>query len=393
MIPPYRISFNASYSDDRLARVRRALAERCGVPIEFHVSETPCFVPHELIERLAREARAIVGELLDNAEYLRAADAMVPERFRIPNGERVPTFLAVDFGLLRVGDELEGRLVELQAFPSLYGFQLALAETWRDAWPIDAVSVLPAGLDRERYLSIAGHAITHGHDPETVVLMDIDPAKQKTRPDFAVTEQLWGVRAVDIRDVRREGSCLTYLRDGRQTRIHRVYNRVIPDDLEKLGIEAPFDYREALDVEWCGGPDWFFRISKFSIPYLRHPWVPRTIFLDDAASLPADRDNWLLKPLFSYAGGGILFSPSDHDIAAIPADRRHLYVLQERIAFTPVIDTPDGLTQTEIRLMFVRDAGDYRFVMPLIRMGRGKMMGVDYNKGLRFVGASAALMA
>jgi len=145
-------------------------------------------------------------------------------------------------------------------------------------------------------------------------------------------------------------------------------------------------------VEWTGSPDWFFQVSKFSMPFLRHPWVPRTVFLNEIERLPDDRDQWLLKPLFSYAGGGILFAPTDEQIAAIPDGQRHLYVLQERVAFTPVIDTPHGPTQAELRLMLVRDAGAYRLVLPLVRMGRGQMMGVDHNKGLAWVGASAALI-
>ena len=160
----------------------------------------------------------------------------------------------------------------------------------------------------------------------------------------------------------------------------------------KSGATLAFDYRDDLDVEWTGGPDWFFRISKFSIPWLRHPWVPETHFLDDAARAAADRDDWLLKPLFSFAGGGIIFAPTDADIAAIPRDQRHHYILQRRVAFTPVINTPHGATQAEIRIMLIDDGGVYRPLIPLIRMGRGKMMGVDHNKGLAWVGASAAFM-
>jgi hypothetical protein len=57
-----------------------------------------------------------------------------------------------------------------------------------------------------------------------------------------------------------------------------------------------------------------------------------------------------------------------------------------------VIATPAGATQAEIRIMFVRDGDALRAVMPLVRMGRGRMMGVDHNKGLEWVGASAALI-
>ena len=94
----------------------------------------------------------------------------------------------------------------------------------------------------------------------------------------------------------------------------------------------------------------------------------------------------------SFAGGGIVFAPTDAQIAAIPEQERGNYILQERIAFTPVIETPEGPTQAEIRIMYVRRGTQFVPVLPLLRMGRGKMMGVDHNKGLRWVGASVGLM-
>jgi hypothetical protein len=165
----------------------------------------------------------------------------------------------------------------------------------------------------------------------------------------------------------------------------------------RLALDMPFDYRDGLDVEWTGAPDWFYKISKFSIPFLEHPWVPRTVLLselgpgDAAARFDVAPEDLVLKPLFSYAGTGIVFGPTQADLDAIPAAERHLYVCQERVSFTPVIETPHGPTQAELRMMFVRTDGGYRCVLPLVRMGRGKMMGVDHNKGLSWVGASAAL--
>jgi hypothetical protein len=338
-------------------------------------------------------------QLLTNSAYRAAADAMVPERFRLAGGEDLPTCVQVDFGLVRTETgAVEGRLVELQAFPSLYGFQMLLAECaleYADMKKTSGVFFTPylSGLRRGSYIQLLRQTLVGPHDPREVVLMEIEPHRQKTRPDFAVTEATWGIRAVDTREVVREGRQLFYMRDGVRTPIKRIYNRVIPDELERSGAIMPFDYRDDLDVEWIGGPDWFFRISKFSIPWLRHPWVPETHFLSDVKDLPGNRDAWLLKPLFSFAGGGIIFSPTDADIAAIPDDQRHLYILQRRIAFTPVIDTPDGPTQAELRIMLVRTGDTYRAVLPLVRMGRGKMMGVDHNKGMNYVGASAALIA
>lgn len=393
MIPGYRRAFNAAFTDDGHRRLVESLAAATGVSIGFPVSETPCFLPQSLLNDLESASTSMIAQLIGDAEYLRAADACVPDRFRMPNGEKQPTFIQVDFGLVQVNGRLEGRLVELQAFPSLYGFQAVLGSTYRSTWGLTDVSVFPSGLDADAYRSLVGRAILGGHDPASVVLMEVDPEGQKTRPDFSITEQWWGVRAIDVRSVINEGRWLFYMRDGKKTIIHRVYNRLIPDDVERLGLELPFDYRDDLEVEWTGSPEWYFRISKFSLPHLRHPWVPKTTFLSEPSPdfVPGD-PNWLLKPLFSYAGGGIIFGPAEADIAALPANRRHLYVLQERVAFTPVIDTPHGPTQVEIRMMFVRDGDRYRFVLPLLRMGRGRMMGVDHNKGLRWVGASAGLI-
>ena len=249
-----------------------------------------------------------------------------------------------------------------------------------------------SGLDASSYHSLIAGAIVGGHDPAEVVLMEIEPSRQKTLPDFLMTEQLWGVRAVDTAEITRQGRRLFYQRDGVQTPIRRIYNRVIPDELERKGVSLPFDYRDDLDVEWTGHPEWFFRISKFSIPFLRHPSVPRTWFLNEVADLPDARERLLLKPLFSFAGGGIVFAPTDEQLAAIPRDERANYILQERVLFEPVIDTPHGPTQAEIRMMYVW-TDRLRCVLPLVRMGRGKMMGVDHNKGLRWVGASAGLIA
>jgi hypothetical protein len=170
-----------------------------------------------------------------------------------------------------------------------------------------------------------------------------------------------------------------------------VYNRVIPDELEQKNIALPFDYRDDLDVEWAGHPAWFFRVSKFSIPWLRHPSVPRTWFLSAVDRLPLPREQLLLKPLFSFAGGGIVFAPTDEQLDAIPAARRDQYILQERLTFAAVIDTPHGATPVEVRMMYLW-TDRLRPVLPLLRMGRGKMMGVDHNKGLRWVGASAAFI-
>ena len=393
MLPALRERFNAAWTQTRYDAMLSSLQQRTGGRIEFPISETPCFFPRALIETLGAVGRELIEQAM-SGEAARAAAAVVPARFRGAASETHPTFLQVDFGLVRSTDgEIEPRLVELQAFPSLYGFQMALADAYCAAFDLPAgLDEYLGGLTRDGYRALLQDAITGGHDPTEVVLMEIEPARQKTRPDFAMTESLWGVRAIDTSETIKEGRRLFYRRDGRLTPIRRIYNRVIPDELLTKGLTLPFDYGDDLEVEWTGHPEWYFRVSKFSIPYLRHAYVPRTWFLHQVRTLPAPREELLLKPLFSFAGGGILFAPSDEQLDAIPVDQRDQYILQERVRFEPVIDTPHGPTQAEIRMMYVW-TDQLRAVLPLVRMGRGKMMGVDHNKGLRWVGASAGLIA
>jgi len=391
MVPALRTAFNTRWREEQYDAFLDGIRKRVGVPIEFPLSETPCFLPRDLVESLSQAGEELILQSV-SGRAAEAAGVVVPERFRGAGAGATPTFLQVDFGLVRDPDgALEPRLVELQAFPSLYGFQVALSDAYRKAFNLEVLDAYLGGLTAASYTGLLRHAIVGEHDPSEVVLMEIEPTRQKTRPDFVMTEQLWGVRAVDTGDVSREGRQLFYQRDGRRTRIRRIYNRVIPDELERKHIQLPFDYRDDLDVEWTGHPEWYFRISKFSIPWLQHPSVPRTWFLDSVAELPVARDRLLLKPLFSFAGGGIVFGPSDAQLAAIPADKRNQFILQERLSFHPVIETPHGATQVEIRMMYVW-TDRLRAVLPLLRMGRGQMMGVDHNKGLRWVGASAGFI-
>ena len=344
----------------------------------------------------------LIDQVLNDPEARAAAsrgpDATAPRlRSRRWHGRRGhPTFAQVDFGLVRDRDGCAHRNWSSCGVCIAVGFQLAVAEAYRDAFG------LPASLDL--YLDGLTPIATTRSWPTRCRRSrsrrggaDGNPAASaKTWPDFVVTEQMWGVRAVDTAEVTREGKRLYYRRDGKVTQIKRIYNRVIPDELERKGIQLSFGYGDDLEVQWAGHPAWYFRLSKFSIPFLRHPSVPETRFLDGIEQLPIDRERYLLKPLFSFAGGGIMFAPTDAQIAAIPREERKNYILQERIAFEPVIDTPEGPTQVEIRIMYLRDpstslrasGSGLRPVLPLLRMGRGKMMGVDHNKA--YVGLAPA---
>jgi hypothetical protein len=405
MIPAYRERFNREqFTPERYAALRARLNQATRTTIDFRICETPAFFPAGLMDEMAETGRILTHQLVDNEGYLRESAEAIPERFRIPNDHSKPNFMTVDFGLVKgAGGRLEPRLVELQAFPSVFGYQELLARSYVEIYGLDeSLTSLLGGGTSASYWEGLRRTIVADHAPENVVLLEVEPESQKTLPDFHVYEDRLGIATVDIAKVRKQGNRLSYEKDGRWIPIHRIFNRAIVDELERKQITPAFDYRDDLDVEWAGNPNWYFRISKFSIPHLDHPSVPPAVFLDDwfagrgvgLGRLPTDPANLLLKPLYSFAGKGIQFSPTDSDLRAIPREERHLYLLQERVRFEPVIDTPHGATQAEVRIMYLWPDGDKEMhpVISLVRLGRGLMMGVDHNRNQEWIGGSAALI-
>ena len=398
MLPELRQAFNRDYRPERYQLLLEDCARRARAPLEFRISETPCFFPRSLMQKIVDTGAELTHQLLGNAAFLKASEEAVPERFRVPHCPAHPHFMTADFGLVREDDgSLAPRLVELQAFPSIFGFQAVLFDNYA------RVFNLPANLDRflgghddASYWALLRRVIVGNHAPENVVLLETAPEAQKTLPDFHIHEDRLGISTVDIAKLKREGRRLFYRNGTRDVPIERIYNRAIVDELERKGVSLPFDYRDDLDVEWAGHPNWYFRISKFAIPWLHHPAVPPAIFLDEwykgkgRELLPEDREQWVFKPLYSFAGKGVQFGPTDAELASIPQDQRHNFLLQQRVRFEPVIETPHGLTQAEVRIMYVWPDGEsLQPVISLIRMGRGKMMGVDHNRNQEWVGASA----
>jgi hypothetical protein len=399
MIPSLRQQFNARFTSEKYARFLRQIDDACGTHVQFRLSETPCFFPKSLLNRMADDGKELIRQLVENPNYRAKSESSIPAEFRVPNESPHPMFVQVDFGLVRDSrGELQPQLVELQAFPSLYAYQATLAQTYLDAYGIndfrdgERLRFFLSGLNEHTYRELLRQAIVAEHDPENVILMEVHPLEQKTLPDFLLTEKMLGIRTVDIVDIKKDGPRLYYENNGKRVPIRRIYNRAIVDELQRKNIQLNFDWRDDLDVEWAGHPNWYFRISKFSIPYLKHESVPKTWFLDRLDKIPNDLQNYALKPLYSFAGLGVVIAPTKDDIAAIPADKRSEYILQERLHFEPVIETPFGSTKAEVRVMYIW-LDELTPVLTIIRMGRGLMMGVDHNKNMEWVGASAALFA
>jgi hypothetical protein len=397
MIPSLRQPFNANFTPEKYQRFLQRIDEASDAHVEFRLAETPCFFPQALLERMAESGKELIRQLVESADYRQRSNASIPAEFRVANEPDHPMFVQVDFGLVRdAQEELQPKLVELQAFPSLYAYQVTLAQEYIDVFGLHKfeggknLKFFLSGLDEKSYRELLRAAIVGQQDPENVILMEIDPEGQKTLPDFNLTEKMLGVRTVDITAIKKQGAQLYYERRGGRVQIRRIYNRAIVDELQRRNVRLGFDWRDDLNVEWAGHPNWYFRISKFSIPYLKHESVPKTWFLDRLERIPDDLENYALKPLYSFAGLGVVIGPKKEDIAAIPAEKRGDYILQERLNFEPVIDTPLGMTKAEVRVMYVW-VEKLTAVLTIIRMGRGLMMGVDHNRNMEWVGASAGL--
>ncbi len=416
MIPGFRTAFNQRFTRENYAKLGALLEERCGAAVQFRVAETPIFVEKSLLEEMAEQGSAMTRFLMSDPEYLAEAKSAIPAGYDVPGQTMHPHFLTADFALVRSeSGDLVPKLVEIQAFPSVFGYQVELCNAYREAFNLSGtLGMFLGGLEEASYWELLRRTILGSHRPENVVLMEIDPYRQKTYPDFHVTSRHLGIPIVDITMVEPVGRRLHYRNaTGGLVPIHRIYNRAIADELISRKVRPGFDLTQSWDVEWAGHPNWYFLISKYSIPRLSQsglfPAVPPAVFVDDFLSgggeealrrigvpLPASRggetiyDNLLLKPLFSFAGKGIEFEPSRAHLEAIPQEERGSFILQQRMHFEPTIETPFGLTQAEIRILYVwPDGGELTQVLSLVRLGRGKMMGVDHNKNQEWVGGSA----
>jgi hypothetical protein len=418
VIPPLRRNFNDRFTAKDYSALLCFLEERCHTKVEFRVAETPVFVPSSLLETLADGGANLAARLIEDSTYLNAARQAIPKGYCVPDETAHPNFLTADFALIRKeSGELVPKLVEIQAFPSVFGYQAALCSGYRHAFGLpETLDVYLGGLRESTYWDLLRRTVLGDHAPENVVLTEVDPQHQKTLPDFLVTADRLGIQVVDISTLQPVGNKLFYRNAaGKLVRIERIYNRAIADELIARNVSLPFGLTRSWEVEWAGHPNWYFLISKYSIPLLSQleatrDLVPPAVFLGDflegtgaqslaAAGVPLPRDrgsdtrygDLLLKPLFSFAGKGIQFEPSRAQLEAIPRESRRNYLLQQRMRFEPTIDTPFGMTQAEIRILYLwPDEGRLTPVIPLVRLGRGKMMGVDHNKNQEWVGGSAA---
>jgi hypothetical protein len=388
LIKEIRIPYNSAFTDELYKAFIDDLNTSAGVKLDFRICETPLFLSKDLTATLQKACFEII-EQLDTKEYREYAKAAIPEGLSVPNQADHPIFLQIDFAICEDGNGgYIPKLIELQGFPSLYGFQVYYDEVFQRHFEMpENYSGYYSGLDRESYLKLFKKTLLGDSKPENVILLEIEPDKQKTLIDFVVTEKYTGVKPVCITDVIKKGRKLYYKEGDREILIERIYNRAIYDELFRKEVKASFSFQDDLDVHWVGHPDWFFLISKYSLPYLKGQFVPECHFLSDLKEYPADLENFVLKPLFSFAGLGVEVD-INKELLDSKTDR-HNYILQRKIDYAPLILTPDGYSKCEIRMMFLWN-DEPVLVNNLTRFSKGKMMGVDFNKNKLWVGSATA---
>ena len=393
MIPELRNKFNAEFNPDTYEKFVTELNSTFIYPADFRISETPVFLPKDLKIKLVDACEDILVQVQDQVQdedYKNKLDGFIPEELFVPNETERPEFLQLDFAICEDSNGIfVPKLIELQGFPTVYGYQYYLDRLYRKYFNIDdKLTPYFNNINSESYKKELRKIIIGNSDPVNVILLEIQPEKQKTRIDFAATEKLLGIKSICISDVIQQGKKLFYKSDGKTIPIERIYNRVIFDELKRNDTKFGFNYRDELDVKWLPHPNWFLKISKFSLPLLKGRFVPECYFLDEIDKLPKDLNQFVLKPLFSFAGHGVDIDLNDEKLKSISDPSN--YVLQKKIDYSPVIKTPDENSKIEIRMMFLWDK-EPLLVNNLVRMSKGRMMGVDFNKNKTWVGSSLAL--
>lgn len=391
MIALAREHFNKQFSEAKYEQFVNDLNATYRYKIPFRVAETPLFVSNEFKEKMLKGADEII-DFIVRPDFNDLMKDAIPPSMSVPNETARPLFLALDFAICsNEKGELIPQLIEMQGFPSLFGYQDFLGNKFREHYHIDDHWHFHFGKSSKEYWEQLRRAIVGKHNPENVVLMEIDPLKQNTAIDFIITQKHLGTALVHIGDVIVRGKKLFYKSEGREIPIHRIYNRVIFDELvQQKDLQTQFHLTEDVDVEWAGHPNWFFKISKYTMPFLKSSAVPASRFLHEVITIPSDLENYVLKPLFSFSGSGVIFHVKKEDIENIPMEQRKNYMLQRKVNYEPIVQAPDGLVKAEVRLLYLWEDGKPRpgLITNLARLSRGEMIGVKYNKDKTWVGGT-----
>ena len=390
MIKAIRERYNSQFNTETYEAFLKSLGGKNNNELDFRVPETPIFIDKKLKQQLIEASEKIV-DIICKPDFKELTRHAIPQKYVVKNETAHTNFICIDFGICEDNSGgLTPQLIELQGFASLYAWEDEIGKKYKQFFYCpENFTYFFNHLNSESYYELLKRTVLGNHKPEHVILLEIEPKKQKTRIDFFVTRDFLGIEMVCLSELIQRGKKLFYLKDGKETEVRRIYNRIIFDDLEaNKDFKYSVDLFGDLDVEWATHPNWFYRISKYTMPLLKSEFVPETIFLSDLKSMPADLENYVLKPLFSFSGQGVLIDVTANDIISI-TDKEN-WILQRKVKYAEALQSPEGGVKCEIRMMYLWPDGDARPTLAtnLGRMSRGKMIGVRYNKDFTWVGGN-----
>jgi len=383
MLPIIQREFAEKFKDQDIEILRLEISRQLDCPIEFKISEMPIFVSKEFKLKLEQYSIELLHQCSSD-KYLENTKQLLQDKYIVPNQSKKPLFSVVDFAVTKdpISGEYEPKLVELQGFPSLFGYQHFYANAAKNFYSLpEKFSSYFSSLQNGNFIELLRNSICGKYTSEEVVLLELRPEEQKTKPDFYALEKLIGIKSINIEELIVQEKQLFYENNGKKIQIKRIFNRTIIDELEQQNASIPIQWNTDYDVEWAGHPNWYFLISKYSLPFFDHISVPKSYFLNTIETMEVDFTKFVLKPLFSFAGRGVIINPTEQDVSIIPIEERKNYIIQEKIKYDPCIYTPFGMNKVEIRVMLIW-LPEWENPLPvssLTRSGSGEMMGVRYN--------------
>lgn len=389
----YRKVFNAQFSEEKYNQLIDSITNDFDYRPTFRIGETPFFIPNELKAQLLQGCQEVI-DFIQKPDFKALTDKALELNRKVPNEDQHTTFLAIDFGICEDNGKIIPKLIEVQGFPSLFNFQNELSKKFVNHYPfLSELTPFLSGFNHETYLELMEEVLLNHHPKEQVILLEIEPEKQNTKIDFYYCQRDFGIPIVCVTELIQKGKNLYYTnKKGEEIEVKRIYNRVIFDELDlRTDLHLNFDFSDELDVEWAGHPNWFFRISKFILPYLKGDYFIETTLLSDLKEIPTDLENYVLKPLFSFSGSGVIFHVKKEDIEAVV--EKDLYILQKKVNYIPIIQSPDGKVKAEVRILCVwpDNAPAPIPVTNLVRLSRGEMIGVKFNKDKDWVGGTVGM--
>ncbi|UFH45781.1 hypothetical protein LNP27_11700 [Flavobacterium galactosidilyticum] len=393
MIAKYRELFNTQFTVEKYQDFAADIASDFDYMPTFRLGETPFFISNELKTQLVEGCNEVIS-FIQKEDFKLLTNKSLELNHKVPNEDEHTSFLAIDFGICEEDGKTIPKLIEVQGFPSLYNYQVNLYDKFKNHYPfLQELTPFVNDITAQEYHDILEEVICNNHPKENVILLEIEPEKQNTKIDFYYCKRDIGIPIVCVTELLKRGKQLFYKNEqGQEILVKRIYNRVIFDELDlRTDLKLNFHFSDDLEVEWAGHPNWFFRISKFILPFLKGKYFIETTLLSELKEIPEDLENYVLKPLFSFSGSGVIFNVKKGDIESV--FDKELYILQKKVKYIPIVQSPDGKVKAEVRILctWKKDDKTPTLLCNLVRLSRGEMIGVKFNKDKDWVGGTLGL--